>query len=228
MAISADGLTLAALSGLTGAPHCFVMCGGIVSSFALRSKGTPIMPALAYNAGRIATYAAIGGCMGLAGSFLDTAGIFVGIQGAASMIGGLFILLWAFRRYTLPGYRTNWLERAPWRAKLAAFQQRYELLAIFATGLMMGFLPCGLTYAMQMNAAASGSAEAGFLIMLVFGLATFPILLLTALSASALTKKRRKRMRQAGAYLAYIMGILSIMKGLSANGWIPSVHPWLW
>lgn len=228
MAITANSILLVALAGVMGAPHCLVMCGGIVSSYAIRAKGPPLLPVLAYNAGRIATYTAIGGVMGMAGSFLDVAGRFVGIQGIASIIGGLLILLWAFRRYMLPLY-SSYLPRHTFiHNKLASLGERYELLATFLTGIMLGFLPCGLTYAMHMNAAASGSWAAGGLILLVFGLATFPVLLLTALSAGSLTAKWRKGMRKAGNYLAFTMGVLSILKGMSANGWIPGIHPWLW
>lgn len=223
-----NGLLLVALTGLMGAPHCLVMCGGIVSSLALRTSSSPLASTLAYNAGRVTTYTVIGGFMGMVGSFLDVAGSFVGFQGAASIIGGLLILLWTFRRYTLPIYNAHLPRHSLLHLKLERLGQRYELFATFLTGLLLGFLPCGLTYAMHMNAAASGSGLEGLLIMLVFGLSTFPILLLTALSAGSLTKKWRRGMRKLGGFLAFLMGVLSILKGISANGWIPGIHPWLW
>ncbi|GIQ65968.1 hypothetical protein PACILC2_45360 [Paenibacillus cisolokensis] len=228
MALTGSGLWLVALSGLMGAPHCLVMCGGIVSSLTLRTQGSPLSSVLAYNAGRVTTYAVIGCFMGVVGSFLDVAGRFVGLQGAASIIGGLLILLWTFRRYTLPFYNSHLPRHPLFQAKLERLGQRYEMFATFLTGILLGFLPCGLTYAMQMNAAASGSGAEGMLIMLVFGLATFPILFLTAMSAGSLTKKWRRGMRKFGGFLAFLMGTLSFLKGLSANGWIPSIHPWLW
>ncbi|MEK3916242.1 sulfite exporter TauE/SafE family protein [Paenibacillus sp. FSL H7-0331] len=228
MTISANSLVMVALSGFMGAPHCLIMCGGIVSSFALNAKGSPMKSVLAYNAGRVTTYALIGCGMGLAGSFVNIAGQFVGIQGIASMLGGILILLWTFRRYTLFTHPKNLPGQTYFQEKIARLRLRYELSAVFLTGLMLGFLPCGLTYAMQMNAAASGSWIDGFIIMLVFGLSTFPILLLTAISAGSIRKKWRKSMGKAGLFLAFLMGFLSLMKGISANGWIPSVHPWIW
>ena len=228
MDTAGNSLALVALTGLMGAPHCFAMCGGIVSSVALRAQGSPMALILAYNAGRVATYAAIGAFMGLVGSFLDAAAGFVGLQSAASIIGGMLILLWTFRRYTLPLFRTSPYKSSRVQSKLQRLGQRYEILATFLTGILLGFLPCGLTYAMHMNAAASGNAAEGSLIMLVFGLSTFPVLLLTAMSAGSLTKRWRRAMRRIGGYLAVLMGMLCILKGLSANGWIPSIHPWLW
>ena len=41
-------------------------------------------------------------------------------------------------------------------------------------------------------------------------------------------EKWRRGMRKIGGFLAFLMGMLSILKGLSANGWIPGIHPWLW
>jgi sulfite exporter TauE/SafE len=228
LALSVNEFAVVVLTGIMGAPHCLIMCGGIVSSFALNAKGSPLKPVLAYNAGRVTTYAAIGCFMGLAGSFLNVAGSFVGIQGIASILGGLLILLWTFRRYTLPIHAKRLPGHAYLQEKIAQLRHRYELPAIYLTGVMLGFLPCGLTYAMQMNAAASGSGADGFIIMLVFGMSTFPILLLTALSAGGIHKKWRRGMRKTGIYLAFIMGFLSILKGVSANGWIPSIHPWIW
>lgn len=228
MDITMNGIALVVMAGLMGAPHCAAMCGGIVSSVALRAQGSPMKPVLAYNAGRVVTYSAIGGFMGLAGSFLDAAGGLVGLQAVASLLGGAFILLWTLRRYVLPIFHSHPDQNSRIQGEIHRLGQKYETLAAFLTGILLGFMPCGLTYAMQMNAAASGTAAEGSLIMLVFGLATFPILLLTAISAGSLTRRWRRFMRKAGGYLAVLMGSLCILKGLSANGWIPSIHPWLW
>ncbi|WP_256757973.1 sulfite exporter TauE/SafE family protein [Cohnella sp. WQ 127256] len=226
--ISGNSLVIVALAGIAGAPHCLIMCGGIASSFALNAKKSPLKSVLSYNAGRVTTYSLIGGFMGFAGSFLNVAGGFVGVQSIASIVGGILILLWTYFRYTLPIPHNLLPGNRYWSKKIARIREQYELTGIYMTGLMLGFLPCGLTYAMQMNAAATGSWTDGILIMFVFGLATFPILLLTGLFASGIQKKWRKGMRTVGATMAYMMGILSLMKGFVANGWIPSIHPWLW
>lgn len=233
--ISGALLSLAVLAGLTGAPHCIAMCGGIVSTFALQSAGRPLQSAgrplraaLAYNAGRIVTYTAIGGLMGGVGSFLNMAGGLLGIQGAASMLGGLLILLWAWRRYTLPIYPDHRFGQGLLQGRLARLTARHELLAPLTSGLLLGLLPCGLTYAMQMNAASTGSWGQGALLLLVFGLSTAPALLLTALLAGKLGRQQRRVMRRAGLVLAILMGLLALLKGMSVSGWIPAVHPWLW
>lgn len=228
MAVTVNMLSMVALTGLMGAPHCLIMCGGISSSYAMNARQSPLKTVLAYHAGRITTYTAIGCFMGAIGSFINVAARFVGIQGLASIVGGALILLWTFRRYTLPIHRLQLPGSRYLQEAAARFRLRLELTAVYLTGLMLGFIPCGLTYAMQMNAAASASWLEGLVIMLVFGISTVPILLLTALSTVKVGKKWRKRMRQIGLGLAVIMGVLSLMKGFSANGWIPPIHPWLW
>ncbi|MGO4375696.1 sulfite exporter TauE/SafE family protein, partial [Paenibacillus sp. MCAF20] len=84
------------------------------------------------------------------------------------------------------------------------------------------------TYAMQMNAAASGSPLEGAAIMAIFGLSTFPALAAAASIAAFAGRRWRRFMRKAGVVTAIAVGLLSIMRGLAVNGVIPSISPWLW
>ncbi|MCD1261427.1 sulfite exporter TauE/SafE family protein [Paenibacillus athensensis] len=226
--MSGDTVWISVLAGLSGAPHCVIMCGGIGASIAMRDQRRALARLLAYHSGRILTYGLTGAFMGLAGSFLNVAAGLVGLQSAASIGGGCLIVMWALSRYALPLHALG----APLEKRLHAAATRtkngLELLALFVTGLLLGWLPCGLTYAMQMRAVATGSWSEGALTLLVFGAATFPMLLAVSLSAVTLSKRWRRGLRRFGYYLAVLMGVLSILKGCSANGWIPSVHPWLW
>ncbi|WP_168119064.1 sulfite exporter TauE/SafE family protein [Paenibacillus sp. HB172176] len=103
-----------------------------------------------------------------------------------------------------------------------------EALHLIVTGIAFGFMPCGLTYAMQMNAASSGSTMEGALIMALFGLSTFPALAAAASITAFASKKWRRLMYRAGTVTAIAVGVLSILRGLTASGVIPSVSPWLW
>ncbi|CAH1197714.1 hypothetical protein PAECIP111893_00904 [Paenibacillus plantiphilus] len=219
---------LIALTGLFSAPHCIAMCGGIVSAVTLQSKATALESILYYNLGRIVSYSVLGAVMGTVGSFVEIAGKIAGLQGLASIIGGLFVLLWLWRRFQLPFLHrwTDFLYRSlkPRKSR----EKEGDAIHIAATGLSFGFLPCGLTYAMQMNAAASGSAWEGAAIMAVFGVATLPALLVVALFIGRVNKRWRKIMRQAGTIAAVLVGLLAIMRGLAANDIVPSLSPWLW
>lgn len=166
--------------------------------------------------------------MGAVGSFVDVAGKLAGVQGLASIIGGCFLLLWLWRRFQLPFMNqvSTFLHR-----KLAGSAQRsanQEAAHLLATGIAFGFLPCGLTYAMQMTAASTGSALEGAAIMALFGLSTFPALAAAASIAAFANKRWRRFMRRASVVTAITVGVLSILRGLTANGVIPTINPWLW
>ncbi|MEF2244468.1 MULTISPECIES: sulfite exporter TauE/SafE family protein [unclassified Paenibacillus] len=216
------------LTGIFGAPHCMGMCGGIVTTVALNSSFSAWRASLLYHAGRITSYTLLGMVMGLVGSFLNVAGKVAGLQGAASIIGGIFILLWLWRRNQLPflaALSARLHHQMTPRSERSAYM---ESLHIALTGFAFGFLPCGLTYAMQMNAAASGTMVSGAVIMLLFGLSTFPVLAATAAAAKLITRKNRSLLRKIGNAAALLIGIIAIMRGLAANGLIPSIAIWLW
>lgn len=216
------------LTGLFSAPHCIGMCGGIVSAVSLNSAATLRKSMLLYNAGRILSYAALGAVMGTVGSFVDVAGKFAGVQGLASIIGGCFLLLWLWRRFQLPlmNRLSSFLHQR--LAGGAKRSEQQETLHLLATGIAFGFLPCGLTYAMQMTAASTGSGLEGAAVMALFGLSTFPALALAASVAAFANKKWRRFMRKASLVTAIAVGVISILRGLAVNGLIPSINPWLW
>ncbi|TDF97739.1 sulfite exporter TauE/SafE family protein [Paenibacillus piri] len=216
------------MTGILGAPHCIGMCGGTVSGFALNAENGMVRTVAAYNLGRITTYTGLGALMGAAGSFVETAGRLAGLQGIASIIGGIFILLWVFRKVALPLARWGPLGIPYFRGLSQKLKSSRETGAVYGSGLLLGFIPCGLTYAMQMNAAASSEAWSGALIMAVFGIATLPALFFAGLFAGSIKKSLRGKVLWAGQAVAVWIGILSILRGMAANSWLPSVHPWLW
>ena len=216
------------LTGLFSAPHCIGMCGGIVSAVSLNSAATVRKSMLLYNTGRIVSYTLFGAVMGAVGSFVDVAGKFAGVQGLASIIGGCLLLLWLWRRFQLPlmNRLSTFLHKR--LAGSAGRSKQQETLHLLATGIAFGFLPCGLTYAMQMTAASTGSGLEGAAVMALFGLSTFPALALAASVAAFANKKWRRLMRKASLVTAIAVGVISILRGLAVNGVIPSINPWLW
>ncbi|RIX51708.1 sulfite exporter TauE/SafE family protein [Paenibacillus nanensis] len=228
MTLTWNAIGLILLTGLFSAPHCIGMCGGIVSAVSLQTSASAMKSMLLYNTGRIVSYMILGAAMGAVGSFVDVAGNMAGIRGLASIIGGCFVLLWIWRKVQLP-----FLNRLSGKLhqELAAGvrpSSGKETAHLLATGFAFGFLPCGLTYAMSMNAAATGSLAEGALVMALFGVATVPALVFAASIASLANKRWRRFMRKAGVVTAVAVGLLSILRGLAANGVIPSISPWLW
>lgn len=227
-ALTSPNLWLVAMTGIFSAPHCIGMCGGIVSSFALNASGSAIWTVISYNLGRVLTYTVLGGIMGSIGSFVNTAGNWVGFQGIASIVGGVMILLWVLRKIGLPLHRWSPTRFKRIQQILKKYQEQGDVKTVFISGILFGFIPCGLTYAMQMNAAASGSIAGGASIMAVFGLSTIPSLLAVGLVAVWIGRSFRSKMMTIGNILSVVIGVIAILRGCAANGWIDSLHPWLW
>ncbi len=179
---------IAPVVGLFSALHCVGMCGGIVGAltFSLpervrRDAGRLAAFTVAYNAGRILSYALAGGLFGWLGGLLfaaDNAGVaaFV-LRLAAALVTvavGLYIAGWLPRLA-----RIEQLGEPLWRA-LEPVGRRllpvYTLWRALLYGAIWGWLPCGLVYAMLIAAPAQSSMLGGALYMSLFGLGTLPVM----------------------------------------------------
>jgi len=91
--------------GLVSSLHCVQMCGPIVLSYSAAAGFTPqplgsgsplkfaLLPQhLAYNGGRILTYAALGALAGLLGHSVEFIGRLAGISKAAMILGGVLMV----------------------------------------------------------------------------------------------------------------------------------------
>jgi len=190
-------LLLAASTGFVSTLHCWGMCGGIVAALALgapagvRARGGAVTGlAVAYNLGRIASYAGLGAVAGLAATSAVGAGNVIAYR-LLQTCGLVALLLAALR---LAGWlpRNGLVERVGLRfwQRLAPLTRR--LLPIdrasraVAAGLLWGFLPCGLVYAMLPVSAGTGSAAGGALTMLAFGAGTLPGMITAGVAATRL------------------------------------------
>ncbi|MFP3391925.1 sulfite exporter TauE/SafE family protein [Brevibacillus sp. SIMBA_040] len=216
------------LTGLLGAPHCIGMCGGIMSAMTFQSKTSLMQTILAYNFGRILTYMGVGAFMGFIGSFVNAAGTIVGLQGIANILGGLFIILWIGKKVALPLDKWSPLKLPAIQQLLEKLKTRPGAAPVFISGLLLGFLPCGLTYTMHMKAAASGSALQGVFTLLFFGVGTLPALIFIGICSFVLSRALRSKVMLIGNTLALVIGVITIMRGMVINGWIPHINPWLW
>ncbi len=238
-------LGLVFVSGLFASLHCVSMCGGFVAAYSLRpgranlsapGQAVAVHPAimwshLLYNAGRLTTYALLGGIMGLVGSFVAASGQLIGAQGLASILAGLFMILlglslgrWIpYTTLLQPAWVTQLGRLSDWGTQLAS---RTTALGTYPLGLLMGLLPCGPLYAMEINAAGTGSVGQGMLIMLAFGLGTVPMLFGFGFISSALGRRLPRRLYQAAALVVILLGFWTLLRGLALNGLIP--HSGLW
>ena len=200
-----DVLPLAMLAaGLASGVHCVGMCGGIVTSFEVR-RAIPIREEffwgkrVAFNLGRITTYAVAGAAAGTLGAAAYAAGAIPAqamLQFAASamlVLVGLYLagadrLLAPLEALGLP----LWRRIQPLAARLLPAR---TLPGAYLAGLAWGWLPCAMVYAALGAAAFAGSPAAGAVAMVAFGLGTLPFLL----GAGWLAARLREWRRAAGA-----------------------------
>jgi sulfite exporter TauE/SafE len=173
------------LVGLLGGTHCMAMCGGIVGALTL---GTPAgrrhWPLhLAYNLGRISSYALAGaalGAIGSAGLLLNDA---LPVQMTLYVLANLMLVALGLYLCGVPQGLT-FLERGGQKvwARIQPLTRRFlpasSVSRALPLGMLWGFLPCGMVYSVLTTALLTGSALRGAGLMLAFGLGTLPNLLL--------------------------------------------------
>jgi sulfite exporter TauE/SafE len=118
-----------------------------------------------------------------------------------------------------------WLERAGahlWKY-IEPLGRRYipvrSVGQAFLLGLVWGWLPCGMVYAVLALALTSGSASAGGTLMLVFGLGTLPALLTMGLAVNTLGRWiRAPRVRLLAGAVVMVMGVFMLLANPSGHG----------
>jgi sulfite exporter TauE/SafE len=86
-----------------------------------------------------------------------------------------------------------------------------SLARAFAFGLVWGWLPCGLVYAMLLNAPAQGSALAGGMYMALFGIGTLPVMVGSGLVVVGLRNLLARRLVAVlGGGLVVLLGLYSL------------------
>lgn len=205
------------LAGLFGAGHCIGMCGGIVGALGMQGPpGRAALPLhLAYNFGRITSYALAGAIFGALGRIV---GDILPWQRGLYLFASLMLV--AMGLYLAGLTRTlSWLEsggQSLWR-RIQPLTQHFlpvrSPAQALPLGLLWGWLPCGLVYSALTTALASGSALHGALTMLAFGLGTLPNLLLAGLLAMRLRRFAQARAaRITAGLLVGGLGLLGLFR----------------
>ncbi len=211
--------------GVVSSLHCSQMCGPIVLAYSLplRSRGQGAMAShLAYNAGRVTTYALLGAIAGAAGAGISTLGRMAGIErGAAIVAGAAMILAGALMIWKLPSralvrISASGESRIPRVA--AGLLQSTRPANKLALGLLLGFLPCGLVYAALLKAAESGSAAGGAVSMLFFGVGTSGALLAIGMFSSAITSRLGRHANAFATASVLLLGAFLLARGLGLGG----------
>ena len=213
--------------GLLGTGHCVGMCGPLVVAFPGRTGR--FSPHVYYHFGRLVTYSGIGALMGSAGAGLAMISAATGgdhlqsmarVQVFVSLLAALFLLYFGFCQLGI-FKQPRWMrlvspDRVPGYRRIVRLtfvnQQAFEM---FLTGLLMGFLPCGLSYAAFSRSIAAGAPLSGALMLVVFGIGTLPGLLLIGTGATALARRYQRQADIIAGLLMIAMGLSLAVKGLS-------------
>ncbi|UVL87861.1 sulfite exporter TauE/SafE family protein [Pseudomonas sichuanensis] len=202
--------------GLLGGGHCLGMCGGLMGALTLaippEQRNRRLRLLLAYNLGRILSYAAAGLLLGLAGVALASSPLALGLRVVAALLliaMGLYLAGWwsGLTRIEALG-RGLWRHIQPLATRLLPVSSLPRALLL---GALWGWLPCGLVYSTLLWAASQGDALHSGALMLAFGLGTWPVLLATGLAAERVGSVLRKRgVRMAGGVLVILFGLWTL------------------
>lgn len=232
-------LPLIVLGGLLGSAHCVGMCGGFALLVGAGGKrfSANVTRQLVYSAGRIFTYAVLGGAVGFAGLRLaEDLPRVVEVQAILAIVAGVLLVgqglvsagLWPHRFFAnltvtnASGANGSLPLATPSHASvgclmigmLGSFLRAPSLLHVLLAGMLTGFLPCGLVYGFLALAAASGSFALGAGTMVAFGLGTVPLMVMAGSGASLLTLATRQRLLRVAAVCVTLTGMISLARGV--------------
>ncbi|MBW4515911.1 MAG: sulfite exporter TauE/SafE family protein [Timaviella obliquedivisa GSE-PSE-MK23-08B] len=217
--------------------HCAGMCGPIAAAFSLSQQREnsvgrslagiskrSLLFHLLLNLGRLLSYALIGAGIGALGSVLIAGGQVAGVGSLLRRVMALLtgsLLIW----FGLTQVSPEILPRLPFLHPLLQGKLHERLSSAmvkisfgdrwwtpFFLGAIWGLIPCGFLYTAQIKAAGAGSAGAGGLTMLAFGLGTVPTMLLVGISTGMLSRDRRSQLFRMGGWVTLMIGVLTLLR----------------
>lgn len=196
------------LFGLVTSLHCVGMCGGIaLSQTNFVTPKNNLINTLQYNLGRILTYSLIGGVLGLIGSQIALSD---GFKTAMFFIIGSIMLLLGLNNLGVIQFRL---------IKIGFGNIKFlEGKTPFVVGIMNGFMPCAPLQTMQLLALTSSSFLSGFLVMLIFGIGTMPLLFIFSNMGLFIKKSHHKHISRVSAIVVILMSVMIFQQGFSSMG----------
>lgn len=217
--ISAIGL------GFASGFHCIGMCGPIALSMGLTKKQATnyYLQNLTYQFGRIFTYSLLGTLLGTVGQGFEMAGF----QQYLTIAVGILLILMAI--FSFGG--NDFASKIPFLSKLllqvkmnlGKLLQKADYRSRFTTGILNGFLPCGMVYMALTASLAAGGIWQGASFMALFGLGTLPFMFAVVLLGNLMTTTFRIKILKFVPVLMIVLGGLFILRGLEIG--IPYISP---
>lgn len=217
--ISALGL------GFASGFHCIGMCGPIALSMGLTKKQATnyYLQNLTYQFGRIFTYSLLGALLGIIGEGFEMAGF----QKYLTIAVGVLLIIMAL--FSFGG--KDFASKIPFFSKflynvkmnLGKLLQKADYRSRFTTGILNGFLPCGMVYMALTASLASGGIWQSATFMALFGLGTLPFMFAVVLLGNLMNQTFRLKILKIIPIIMIILGGLFILRGLELG--IPYISP---
>lgn len=211
--------------GFASGFHCIGMCGPIALSLGLTRKQATnyYLQNLTYQFGRIVTYGFLGLLLGLIGEGFALAGF----QKYMTIIAGILLIVMAVFSFSGKDFSS----KIPFLSKLLSslkrnlgrILQKADYRSRFTTGILNGFLPCGMVYMALTASIAAGGAWQSAVFMTVFGLGTLPFMFSVVLLGNLMTTAFRLKILKIIPMLMIMLGGLFILRGLELG--IPFISP---
>jgi uncharacterized protein len=228
------GLLFVLVLGLTaGLSTCMAMVGGLVLGFsashaaALAARGetglpfaTRMRPQLAFNAGRIIGFGALGALLGALGS---TMSLPTRVTGVLVLVVAVVMFLLGIRLTGVSPRVAAWSPRLPsGLGRLLgiedAAQAGYSHWRTALVGAATFFLPCGFTQAAQVYALSTASPLAAGAIMATFAVGTTPGLLALASVPEVTSGPRQTTVLRVVGVLVLAFALLNVSSSLNLLG----------
>ncbi|MTI38393.1 sulfite exporter TauE/SafE family protein [Fulvivirga lutimaris] len=215
-------LILGASIGFFGSFHCVAMCGPIAAyihnSTSLKSS------VVLYNLGRVLTYITLGVLLALVGDGFEL----FGLQRWISVVAGVFVLIVVLfpvvqRKYSYLASTFTPLNKL--KHQLTKATKEGKMLPYLFIGMLNGLLPCGVVYLALATSLSTANMSSAAMLMLGFGIGTWPLMLMVGFSVKFFGKTGRLRLNYVVPALSVLIGVLLIMRGLALD--IPYVSPML-
>ena len=195
---------------------CLAIVGGLVLSLSAKmsqDKVSDTKTFTLFHAGRLVSFAVLGGVLGALGSAM---GITFTLSAILGLVASVVMLLLGLHLVGVFSKNTISLPSG-----VFSFFRKIEhkTLTPLVLGFATFFLPCGFTQSMQVSALSSGSFMAGLLIMFAFALGTFPMLLLLSFgSASFAHSKYAPLFFKSVGVVVVGLGLFALLGGLAGLG----------
>jgi sulfite exporter TauE/SafE len=201
--------------GFAGSLHCIGMCGPLslmlpVGHF---SKTGKFFSMLLYQFGRLVTYSILGLLTGLAGRTIYMAGL----QQWFSIVLGILVLTLAglyFLRRSIHFSFSRRLYKGVQTMIGKILKTKKGILGYLLLGMANGLLPCGMVYIALASTLSFASLYKSIGFMAMFGLGTFPAMMLVAYGAQIIKPGLRTVSGRLIPFFVMAAGLVLVLRGL--------------